>query len=186
MGEAKRRRQQDPSYGKPKLYMSYLELPYTQGLVTNQELKEMISSLKQWISTHQVYATVIKDHTGRWKKIEKLCCFIGMQKLLNHNKYLYNTSSVFVTQTFKEDDRNRLIQYYTTQNTQGFPAPSIVTKDIVEKGLENSQEIYEQFLQTSDIEIIYKSNNCTAFHIPSQEPKLQGLNYVEFFTKLQF
>lgn len=188
MGEAKRRREKDATYGKPKSYMSYLELPHTRGLVTYRELKEMIGYLKKWASTNQFYVTVIKDHTGRWEKIEKLCYFIGMQKLLNHNTQLYNSSSVFITQTFEDDNKNRLISYYSAENMKGFPVPpdENIAKDTVKKVLEYSQKVYEELVEAQDVKIIYKSENCSAFHIPSLETTLEGLCYVEFFTKLEF
>lgn len=189
MGEAKRRKEKDPNYGKPKSYMSYLELPHTKVLVTHRELKEMIGYLKKWTSTHQFYATVIKDHTGRWEKIEKLCYFIGMQKLLNHNNQLYNTSSVFITEKFEDDDKNRLISYYRAENMNGFSVPAAdenIAKDTVKKVLENCQKVYEELVKAQDVKIIYKSENCSAFHIPALETNLEGLCYVEFFTKLEF
>ncbi|MFB2877548.1 hypothetical protein [Floridanema aerugineum] len=184
MGEAKRRKNKDPNYGKPKAYMSYYEMPHTNKLVTGGELKRMIRSLKEWAKTHEFYATVVFEHTRRWQKIEKLCFFIGMEKILNHNNKLYNTCSVFVTKSLSENDRNRLIKFYTTSNLEGEPAPPPpLTWQTTKKALDYSQGVYDELLKDSDVDCIHLSDNCAAFYVPS-DTELEGLYYVDFYTKL--
>ena len=186
MGEAKRRKSKDPNYGKPKSYMSYLELPLTDSLVTYRELKQMITSLKKESYYRSFHATVIKDHTERWHKIEKLCIFIEMEKILDHNPNKYGTESIFVTKNYSKEDRSRLIKYYSNKNLEGFsfpPPPMSVER--VKQVLTHSQNHYEELLEAEDVECIFKSNNCATFYIPVDLPELEGLCYVNFFTRLQ-
>ncbi len=94
MGEAKRRQQSDPSYGT---HMTYLELPYTTRLVKQEELRKFIKILKEYVKNNAIYSIVVFDNNERWKKIERLCYFVGMKKIQDHNSSLYGTSSIFVS-----------------------------------------------------------------------------------------
>lgn len=186
MGEAKRRRKQDPNFGKPKEYMSLLEISSAKNLVTNKELKGLIKCLKKVVSTNECYAAIVKDNTGRWRKVEKLCRFIGMEKILENNPKLYGTNSIFITKSYSDHDRKRLIRYYTDANLKGYSySPPPMTKKIAKESLEYSQNDYQELLEADDVEQIYSSDNCTAFYVPSDEPTLQGLSFISFFVKQQ-
>lgn len=185
MGESKRRREKDSNYGKPKSYMSELEHPYTIKLVTYQEIKKLIKSLKDWVNNHDCYASVVHEHTLRWKKIEKLCQFIGMEKVLDKDNSLFNTSSIFVSKNFNQSSKDKLINYYKNLNNKSGISSYLkeITREKVKLGLEMSERLYKERKESEDIRIIYKSDNCTAFYVPSDEPTLKGLNYIEFFIK---
>ncbi len=186
MGQAKRRREQDPNFGKPKEYMSWLEISCAKNLVASKELKGLIECLMRVVSTNECYAAIIRDHTGRWRKIEKLCQFIGMVKILNNNPNLYNTSSIFISKSYSDNDKKRLIQYYSASNLSGYNSPPPpMTKKIARETLEHSQKYYQELLEADDVEQIYSSNNCDAFYVPSDEPVLKGLFFISFFTKQQ-
>lgn len=186
MGQAKLRKKNDPNYGKPRKYMSFLEISLAKNLVTTKELKEMITSLKQIVSNNNCHAAVVRDETGRWKKIEKLCYFIGMEKILEHNSQLYGTNSIFITKSSSNDDKKRLIEYYSVANSEGFECPPPpMTKKIAKETLEYSQGHYQRLVEADDVQQIYSSDNCAAFYLPSDLPELEGLFYIEFFTKQQ-
>jgi hypothetical protein len=186
MGEAKRRKSKDPDYGNSKAYMSYLELPHTETLVKMGELRQMIKSLRNLAINCDFYSKIIFDHTHRWRKIENLCLFIGMEKLLAHNENLYNTNSIFITKSFQQVDKDRLLSHYNKENQKGFStAPPPISRNRAEEVLLYSHQQYNSFLTAEDVDIIYQSSNCAAFYIPSDLYTLDGLKYVDFFTKLR-
>lgn len=184
MGEARRRKLSDPNYGMQKHYMSYLELPFSEAVVTQAELKGMIRSLRDWTIVSPVYCTILHDHTQRWKKIEKLCRALNLEKIVDHNPKLYGTQTVYISRVMEHDCKTRIATFYLRLNQHGYPSPPAPpSKKTVKMILEDSDERCKDYKEASDIKTIYASENCVAFEIPSDLDELRGFLHIDFFVK---
>lgn len=186
MGEARRRKLNDPGYGMPKVYMSYLELPYSTALVTQAELKEMIKAIRDWTDNNPVYCTILHDHTKRWKKIEKLCRFLDLERVVEHDPKLYGTQTVYASRVMPPNWKEKIIAYYSVINQDGYsfpPAPP--NRKTVKLVLEDSNKKYQEYKTASDVKVIHASENSAAFEIPSDCDELIGSFHVDFFIKQQ-
>ncbi|MBD2115254.1 MULTISPECIES: hypothetical protein [Cyanophyceae] len=167
-------------------YMTFLEMPHTKGLITSTELKQLIQKLKELAHNRVFFATITRDHTDRWRKIEKLCYLIGMEKIVDNNPKLYGTDSIFVTHKMDEANRERITRLYSKNNLSGFlKPPQRMNLKLVKEVLSNSQRKFNELLKADDVENIYISENCGCFYVPSDIPELRGLDFVEFFTRLE-
>ena len=186
MGEARRRKLNDPDYGMPKAYMSYLELPYSTALVTQAELKEMIKAIRDWTYTSPVYCTILHDHTQRWKKIEKLCRFLDLERVVEHDPKLYGTYTVYVSRIVLPDWKEKIVSYHSALNRDGKslpPAPP--NRKTVKRVLEYSNKKCQEYKTAPDIKVIHASQNSVAYEIPSDCDPLIGSFYIDFFVKQQ-
>jgi hypothetical protein len=186
MGEARRRKLNDPDYGMPKAYMSYLELPYSTALVTQAELKKLIKAIRDWTDNNPVYCTILHDHTQRWKKIEKLCRFLGLERVVEHDPKLYGTLSVYASRVMLPDWKDRIAAYHAALNRDGYsfpPAPP--DRKTVETILVDSNKRFQEYMTASDIKVIHASGNSVALEIPSNCVELIGSFYIDFFVKQQ-
>lgn len=184
MGEARRRKLNDPDYGMPKAYMSYLELPYSTALVTQAELKKMIKALRDWSVSNPVYCTILHEHTQRWRKIEKLCRFLNLERVVEHDPNLYGTQTVYVSRVMSHDWKAKIAAYHSTLNQHGYPSPPVPpSRRTVITVLEDSDEKCQDYNLASDIKVIHASENSVAFEIPSNCDELIGSFYIDFFVK---
>ena len=186
MGEARRRKLNDPHYGMPKAYMSYLELPYSTALITQAELKEMIKAIRDCTDNNPVYCTILHDHTQRWTKIEKLCRFLDLERVVEHDPKLYGTHTVYVSRVMLPDWKEKIVAYYSALNRDGYsfpPAPP--NRKTVKIVPEDSNKKCQEYSKASEIKVIYASENSAAFEIPSDCDELIGSFYIDFFVKQQ-
>jgi hypothetical protein len=184
VGEARRRKFNDPDYGMPKAYMSCLELPYSTALVTQAELKRMIMVLRDWTDNNPMYCTVLHDHTQRWRKIEKLCRFLDLERVVERDPKLYGTQTVFVSRVMTPVWEDKIAAYYSAINRNGYSSPPAPpNRKTVTRVLGDSNRKCLQYMKASDIKAIHTSENSVAFQIPSDCDDLVGSFYVDFFVR---